>query len=116
MMQQPLNGIQVINMINYTWQILKIFSKNELITSVQYKLSGNNEINIIETEGTYVFNDPVLNIPFLNVTEKIVIDWIEKETIVNGQSHIKSSIEKQFNALENIEVVAPWLPQIFTPN
>jgi len=102
-------------MINYKWQIIKIFSKNDLITSVQYKLSGTNQINIIETEGIYLFNDPVLNIPFLEVTEEMVIDWIEKETIVNGQSHIKSGIEKQFNELENVEVVAPWLPQVFTP-
>jgi len=102
-------------MINYKWQIIKIFSKEDLITSVQYKLSGIEQTIIIETEGTYLFNDPVLNIPFLDVTEEIVIDWIEKETIVNGQSHIKSGIEKQFNALENVEVVAPWLPQVFTP-
>ena len=102
-------------MINYTWQIIKIFLKGDLIISVQYKLSGTDQITIIETEGIYLFNDPVLNIPFLDVTEEIVIDWIEKETIVNGQSHIKSGIEKQFNELENVEVVAPWLPQVFTP-
>ena len=102
-------------MINYTWQIIKIFSKNDLITSVQYKLSGTDQITIIETEGIYLFVDPVLNVPFLEVTEEIVIDWIEKETIVNGQSHIKSGIEKQFNELKNVEVVAPWLPQVFTP-
>ena len=102
-------------MINYTWQIIKVFSKNDLITNVQYKLSGTDQITIIETEGTYLFIDPVLNVPFLEVTEEMVIDWIEKETIVNGQSHIKSGIEKQFNELENVEVVAPWLPQVFTP-
>ena len=103
-------------MINYKWQIIKIFSKDDLIISVQYKLIGDNQISIIETEGVYLFNDPVLNVPFLEVTEEMVIDWIEKETIINGQSHIKSGIEKQFNELKNIEVVAPWLPQIFTPN
>ena len=102
-------------MINYTWQIIKIFLKGDLIISVQYKLSGTDQITIIETEGIYLFNDPVLNVPFLEVTEEMVIDWIEKETIVNGQSHIKSGIEKQFNELENVEVVAPWLPQVFTP-
>jgi len=102
-------------MINYTWQIIKIFSKNDLITSVQYRLLGTDQITSIETEGIYLFNDPVLNVPFLEVTEEMVIDWIEKETIVNGQSHIKSGIEKQFNELENVEVVAPWLPQVFTP-
>ena len=102
-------------MINYTWEIIKIFSKEDLITEIKYKLIGNNQIITIETEGTYLFNDPVLNVPFLEVTEEMVIDWIEKETIVNGQSHIKSGIEKQFNELENVEVVAPWLPQVFTP-
>ena len=103
-------------MINYTWEIIKIFSKEDLITEIKYKLIGNNQIITIETEGTYLFNDPVLNVPFLEVTEEMVINWIEKETIVNGQSHIKSGIEKQFNDLKNIEVVAPWLPQVFTPN
>ena len=102
-------------MINYTWKIIKIFSKNELITGVKYKLIGDDQATIIESEGTYLFIDPVLNVPFLEVTEEMVIDWIEKETIVNGQSHIKSGIEKQFNELENVEVVAPWLPQVFTP-
>ena len=102
-------------MINYTWKIIKIFSKNELITGVKYKLIGDDQATIIESEGTYLFVDPILIVPFLEVTEEMIIDWIEKETIVNGQSHIKSGIEKQFNELENVEVVAPWLPQVFTP-
>jgi len=103
-------------MINYTWKILKIFSKDELITGVKYKLIGNRESDIIESEGTYYFKDPVLTLPFSDVTELIVINWLENETMVNGQSHIKSGIEKQFNVLENVEVVAPWLLQIYTPN
>ena len=102
-------------MINYTWKILKIFSKNELITGVKYKLIGDNQTIIIESEGTYNFQDPVLILPFRDVTEAIVIDWLETETMVDGQSHIKSGIEKQFNALEYVEVVAPWLPQVYNP-
>ena len=46
-------------MINYKWQIIKIFSKNDLITSVQYRLLGTDQITSIETEGIYLFNDPV---------------------------------------------------------
>ena len=102
-------------MINYTWKILKIFSKNELITGVKYKLIGDNQTTIIESEGTYYFKDPVLNLPFRDVTEIIVINWLDTETTIDGQSHIKTGIEKQFNALENVEVVAPWLPQVYTP-
>jgi len=36
-------------------------------------------------------------------------------TTIDGKSHIKTGIEKQFNDLENVEVVAPWLPQVYTP-
>ena len=102
-------------MTNYTWKIIKVFSKNELITGVKYKLIGDDQATIIESEGTYYFKDPVLILPFRDVTEAILINWLDTETIVNGQSHIKSGIEKQFNALENVEVVAPWLPQVYTP-
>jgi len=102
-------------MINYTWKILKIFSKNELITKVKYKLIGDDQTTIIESEGTYCFQDPVLILPFRDITESIVINWLETETTIDGKSHIKTGIEKQFNDLENVEVVAPWLPQVYTP-
>ena len=35
-------------MINYTWEIIKIFSKEDLITEIKYKLIGNNQIITIE--------------------------------------------------------------------
>ena len=103
-------------MINYTWEIIKIFSKEDLITEIKYKLIGNNQIITIETEGTYLFNDPVLNVPFLEVTEEMVIDWIEADAVIDGKNHIKMGIEKQVEALKSHKPVpAPWLPQVFKP-
>ena len=100
-------------MIGYNWKILKTFVKDELITGVHYRLTGDNGKNKIETEGNYFFIDPELKTRFLDVTEAMVIDWLEQETTIDGQSHIKYNIEKQFSALEHEEVTAPWLPQTF---
>ena len=102
-------------MINYTWKILKVFSDGELITAVKYNLNGFDGKKSIDSEGTYKFIDPVLEIPFSEITQSKVIEWLETETLVDGQSHIKTGIEKQFNALEPVEVNAPWMPATFTP-
>ena len=46
----------------------------------------------------------------------MVAELIEKETMRDGVNIIKSRLEEQINALKNNDtVVAPWLPQVFTP-
>ena len=40
-----------------------------------------------------------------------------QETMKDGINLIKSRLEEQINELNNIQsVIAPWLPQVFTPN
>ena len=101
-------------MINYTWKILKVFSDGELITGVKYSMIGTDNQTSIVSEGNHQFIDPELNIPFADVTEKDIIDWLEKETFRDGQSHVKSGIERQFKTLIHQEVDAPWMPKTFT--
>ena len=101
-------------MINYKWEILHVFTKEELITGVKYRLIGKDEKKSIETEGTVFFADPELKVRFLDVTELMIVEWLEKETFRDGKSHVKSGIERQFNALELEEVIPPWMPQMFT--
>jgi hypothetical protein len=103
------------DMINYTWKILKLFSEGDLITAVKYNLNGFDGTKSINSEGTYQFIDPVLTIPLIDVKESNVIEWLEEATMVDGQSHIKTGIEKQFNALKPIEINPPWMPETFTP-
>jgi len=102
------------NMINYTWKILKVFSDGELITGVKYSMIGTDNQTSIVSEGNHQFIDPELKIAFADVTEKDIIDWLEKDTFRDGQSHVKSGIERQFNALIPKEVDAPWMPATFT--
>ena len=101
-------------MINYTWKILKVFSDGELITGVKYSMIGTDNQTSIVSEGNHQFIDPELKIAFADVTEKDIIDWLEKDTFRDGQSHVKSGIERQFNALIPKEVDAPWMPATFT--
>jgi hypothetical protein len=53
----------------------------------------------------------------LQVTEEMIASWIEQETMKDGINLIKSRLEEQLNELNKAQsVVAPWLPQVFTPN
>ncbi len=102
-------------MIHYVWKILEISAENEIITHAKYNVTANDEDHTVETEGNWWFNTP-LTLPFLDITEEMVAELIEKETMRDGINVIKSRLEEQINALKNNNtVVAPWLPQVFTP-
>ena len=94
----------------YLWKILEVFAKNEVITGAKYHLIGtDNEISI-ETEGYWYFDCPVSTIPYSEVTEEMLIEWIETDAMRDGQNHIKLGIENQINDLKNHQsAVAPWL-------
>jgi len=101
----------------FIWKILEISADNELITHAKYSVTIQNGDDSIETEGNWWFNNPTLKVPFSEVTEEMVASWIEQETMKDGLNLIKSRLEEQLNALKDSKtVVAPWLPQVFTPN
>jgi hypothetical protein len=103
--------------MNFTWKILEISADNELITHAKYSVTAQDGDDSVETEGNWWFANPVIKIPFAEVTEEMVTSWIEQETMKDGTNLIKSRLEEQLNAIKNSKtVVAPWLPQVFTPN
>jgi len=99
-----------------TWKILDIQADAELITYAKYHVAIVENGNIIETEGNWKFQGDVASIPFKDITEEIVINWIKNESFIDGKCIIESRLIEQ---LQNIQkqntVVAPWLPQVFTP-
>jgi len=98
------------------WKILEIHSSNDLIVSARYFCSATDQINTVETEGWWNFNEPTLKTPFSDVTEEMVIEWVKAETTKDGANMIESRLTEQLTALEaQKKVIAPWLPQIFTP-
>jgi hypothetical protein len=103
--------------MNFKWQILEISANNELITHAKYKVTATEDNTSVETEGNWWFVNPVIKIPFLEVTEEVVASWIEQETMQDGLNLIKSRLEEQLNSIKNSKtVVAPWLPQVFRSN
>jgi len=103
--------------MNFTWKILEISAIDGLITHAKYKVSLTDQNQIVETEGNWWFSNPVVKVRFSDVTEEMVTSWIEQETMKDGINLIKSRLEEQLNELNKQEsVVAPWLPQVFTPN
>ena len=103
-------------MITHTWKIHEIDATDGLITDVKYSVVARELDTTVETEGYWRFGDPVLRVPFDQVTEENVIDWVRSDSMQDGKNIIESRLEEQVITLEKQKVVPPWLPQIFTPN
>jgi hypothetical protein len=93
----------------------EVAADGEMITYAKYHVTAENEGHTVETEGNWWFKELKLNKPFAEVTEDDVAKWIEADTTVLGVNTIKSCLEEQL-AVKTRVVVAPWLPQIFTPS
>jgi hypothetical protein len=103
--------------MNYKWTITSISAIDGLITHAHYKCVLTDDDLLVETEGNWWFNEPKIKVPFEQVSEEMVSNWIEQEAVKDGVCHIKSRLEEQLKALEAQKpVLAPWLPQVFTPN
>jgi hypothetical protein len=89
------------------WKILEIQADGDLITGARYFCAKNG----VETEGWWKFAEPVLTIPFADVTEEIVIAWVTRDIGLQVQERLDEQA-----ATVAKTVVAPWLPQVFTPS
>jgi len=98
------------------WKILEISAENELITHAKYHCSLSDDTNTVETEGNWFFTDPIMNVPFGQVTEEMVAKWIEDASVKDGVNIITSRLIEQLKSLSKKTVVPPWKPQVFTPN
>lgn len=89
------------------WKILEIQAEGDLITGARYFCSKSG----VETEGWWKFAEPVLNTPFADVNEEMVISWVTAD--IGDQ--VEARLEEQAAVTQRV-VVAPWLPQVFTPS
>ena len=101
--------------MNFIWKILEIYADDGLITSAKYLCSVNDGKNTVETEGYWSFPEAG-TVPFSNVTEEMIVKWIEDSSVVDGKNVIKSRLVEQLESLSKKPVPAPWLPQTFTPD
>ena len=100
--------------MNFTWKILEI---TENATSVRYFLSANDGVNTVETEGNHTFESGTVNLPFDQIKEANLIDWLVKDTTKDGVNAIKLNLENQLKVMGNSQKVSfPRLADTFTPN
>lgn len=93
-------------MITYNWKILELFADCK---GVKYFASANNGKNTVETEGNYLYSEGVVNLPFDQIKEQNLIDWIDKEPV-------ELNLQAQLQAMDSdTKVEFPWLADTFTP-
>lgn len=98
----------------FDWKITDVHAEDGLIKEVKYHVTATETNKSVETEGYWRFGDPVLNVPFLEVTEEMVIDWIKKDATQFGKNIIESRLTEQLDALAKPKVLMPWVSQVFT--
>jgi hypothetical protein len=103
-------------MPTYKWTIKDIQAEDGRITSAKYHVIAEADDLSVDTEGNWFFDSPA-SVPFDQVTEEMVIGWIEGLSMRDGKCVIKSRLDEQLQALASRKaVIAPWLPQVFTPD
>ena len=85
--------------------------------SAKYYVFAVDGDDKVETEGYWYFDCPTAKVPFDQVTEEMVVKWIEEEAVTDGKCHITANLEKQLEELKKPKSApAPWMPQVYTPS
>ena len=92
--------------MNFEWKILELFANCK---GVKYFVEATDGKNTIKNEGNYWFPEGTVNLPFEQIKESNLIDWISKDAI-------KSNLEAQLQIMDSDNKVEfPWLADTFTP-
>jgi hypothetical protein len=104
-------------MNEYKWKLLEMTAENNLVTHAHYHVTATDDINTVETEGNHYFKGKEIKIPYAEVREQTILNWINDETTLNEVSSIKSRLDEQLLELKKDKTVGfPWLANTFTPN
>jgi hypothetical protein len=104
----------------FTWKLLELFAADNLLASVRYLIVANDGEHTVESEGNHVFSNGVANKPLDQIVESDIVQWLEKDTTIDGVNPIKSNLEDQLlnlklaNTLKASKVDFPWLVNTFT--
>lgn len=101
--------------MNYQWSITGTQAQDGLILCAKYHVTAKEDDLSVETEGYWTFDSPKLSVPFDQVTEEMIVAWIEKETMRDSVCVIKSRLQEQLDSLSKSQFTPPpWQPQTFT--
>ena len=94
----------------FNWKILEIFAKDGIVNAVKYSC----EYEGVQTEGICSFLVIDVKIPFEQLNEGLVRDWVRQELTVNNTNLVEANLAKQLSGLNN-KVQIPWRAPTFTP-
>lgn len=109
--------------ITYSWEVTGMRTKTvgntpNVVVQVFWKKTGTDETgNSSSFIGSTPFNtesiDPENFIPFDNLTEENVLNWVKQTITASFEEHINTIIEKQIQENSNppVDAVLPWKPQ-----
>ena len=100
-------------MINFKWFVIDMIEESGAFTEVKYKVIASDTSSSVATEGNWIFKDKTHQV-IPETTEKDVIDWIKKESIIDEKCIIEDNLEKQLLAKEPVSLKKPWVMPTFT--
>jgi len=114
--------------ITYTWTIQSLKTKTEganegSVVQTTWKKTGTDENgNTGDFTGATPFSSSNMLqgstfIPFAQLTEEIVLNWIKAIVVGDYEAHVNQAIEKAIDAKINmlIEAAMPWAPVVTPP-
>jgi hypothetical protein len=100
--------------MKFIWKLNKLFSQGEMVLGVHYSLTLTDDVDSVEAEGEHIFKEGTVNIPYADIKEYNLLDWLNKDIDESGV--IKENLIKQLNSLKNPKHnKLPWLANTFTP-
>ena len=100
--------------MRFVWKISELKGNDKAITQAKYLVSLIEDDLRIESEGYWDFDPEQATIPTAQVTEEMVIHWIDQGTTQDGVSSIKSRLIKQLDSVKKQQEIAlPWKPPTF---
>jgi len=98
------------------WKITDITVENDALIAAHYFVSLSDDQNTVETQGEWIFLEPRNKVPFNELEERFIVQWIEEEASKDGSNIIKSNLEQQLKALNSEKSSLPWVKPTFKPN
>jgi len=96
------------------WKISELKGNDKAIIQAKYHVALIEDDLRIETEGYWDFDPKEAVIPTAQVTEEMVVHWIDQGTTQDGVSSIKSRLLEQLETVKKQQEIAlPWKPPTF---
>jgi hypothetical protein len=100
--------------MRFVWKISELKGDAKAIFQAKYHLALIEDDLRIETEGYWNFDAKKATIPTSEVTEEMVVNWIDQGTTQDGISSIKSRLLEQLELVKKQQEIAlPWKPPTF---